>query len=46
MVLDKIDKFFIEKTQNGNKITEEYKLNLIENIKNGSITECLICTKT
>ncbi|CAK57565.1 unnamed protein product (macronuclear) [Paramecium tetraurelia] len=45
-VLDKIDKFFMEKTHNGNKITEEYKQNLIENIKNGSITECLICTKS
>ncbi|CAD8083360.1 unnamed protein product [Paramecium primaurelia] len=45
MVLERIDKFFLEKTHNGNKITEEYKQNLIENIKNGSITECLICTK-
>ncbi|CAD8115976.1 unnamed protein product [Paramecium sonneborni] len=44
-VLEKIDKFFNEKSQNGNKITEEYKQNLIENIKNGSFTECLICTK-
>ncbi|CAD8133182.1 unnamed protein product [Paramecium pentaurelia] len=44
-VIDKINQFFSNKQKSTN-MTEVYKKSLVENIRNGDVQECEICTNT
>ncbi|CAD8193959.1 unnamed protein product [Paramecium octaurelia] len=44
-VIDRINTFFSNKQQHAN-MTEVYKKSLVENIRNGDLQECEICTST